>query len=148
MLSRLFLTLCGILYLGFGLGVLLYPETGLPNAVAANASLGALGDLHGSHGGINAAIGLFLLFAALSGQWHRPGLLLVALMNAGYLAGRLIVVAGQGVLSPTLVSILCLEAVLLASALMLTIAPTLPDRRPRPQDSMAAVQTRWSRRHS
>jgi len=148
MLSRLFLTLCGILYLGFGLGVILYPESGLPGITASDPSLGALGDLHGSHGGINAAIGLFVLFAALSSEWHRPGLLLIALMNAGYLAGRLIVVAGQGVLSPALLSILGLEALLLAVALILAIRPTLPRRKRQRQDSMAAVESRWSRRHT
>lgn len=148
MLSRIFLTLCGILYLGFGLGVMLYPESGLPGFSTIDPSLGALGDLHGSHGGINVAIGLFLLYAALTEPWHRPGLLLVALMNGGYLAGRLIALAGQGTLSASLLAILGLETLLLACALFLALRPALPRRRLPPRDSMAAVETRWSRRRT
>lgn len=148
MFSRVFLAFCGVLYLGFGLGVLLYPESAVPAVGLTDPNLGALGDLHGSHGGINAAIGLFVLFSALSPEWHRPGLLLIALMNAGYLGGRLIVVAGQGMLTAPLLAILCLEAVLLFCALWLALQPALPKRRGQRRDSMAAVEPRWFRRHT
>jgi hypothetical protein len=147
MLSRLFLTGCGILYLGFGLGVLLAPESGVSGFWGGDPSPGALGDLHGSHGGMNLAIGLFSLFAAMSPVWHRPGLLLIALVNGGYLTGRLIAVAGQGTMSPALIAIIGLEATLLVAAILLAMPRLRPRRRLRPADRTAAVPSRWGRRH-
>ncbi len=116
-LSRPFLLLCGLLYLGFGLAVLLAPEpaqvfAGIPPA-------GILNDFEGTHGGINAALGLFLLHAAFSGPWHRPGLLLVALVNGGYLAGRLIELMIGGPLSAAVLAVMALEAALCGLALSL-----------------------------
>jgi hypothetical protein len=87
--SRMFLLLCGLLYLGFGLWVLLRPAEAAVFA-SLHGSPGALEDLAGSHGGMNVALGLFCIFAALSMAWHRPGLYLVGLVNAGYLAGRVV----------------------------------------------------------
>jgi len=116
--SRPFLMLCGVLYLGFGLAVLLAPESG-PGSPGGDFYPGFLRDIAGSHGGLNTAAGLFLVFAAFSGPWHRPGILLVALMNSGYLAGRLIAVA-EGAPASTLVpAVMALEAMLLAAALIL-----------------------------
>jgi len=116
-LSRPFLIFCGILYLGFGLAVLLAPEAGVGPLVPVYP--GFLDDLAGSHGGLNVAAGLFLLYAAFSGPWHRSGVLLVALMNAGYLAGRVMTAAEGGTFSTLTPAAMTLEAVLLALALFL-----------------------------
>ncbi|KPK57185.1 MAG: hypothetical protein AMJ59_20155 [Gammaproteobacteria bacterium SG8_31] len=116
-LSRPFLILCGLLYLGFGLAVLLAPEPALQTGFEPANSV--LRDLHGSHGGLNTAAGLFLLYAAVSGPWHRPGVLLVALMNAGYLAGRLITLLVGGAVSASLLGVMALEAALCVLALSL-----------------------------
>lgn len=118
-LSRPFLILCGILYLGFGLSVLLAPAAGMEAVFGAAA--GAFEGLGGSHGGLNAAAGLFLIHAAFSGPWRRPGLWLVALMNAGYLAGRALALAMGGVLSAPLVAVMVLEAALCGSALAMVL---------------------------
>lgn len=118
--SRPFLILCGVLYLCFGVAVLLTPEiTGGPSKATAYAGL--LHDLAGSHGGLNLAAGLFLLYAAFSGAGHAAGLWLVALMNCGYLAGRLITVLEGTPASATVAAAMALEAVLLATALYLAL---------------------------
>jgi hypothetical protein len=116
--SRMFLLLCGLLYLGFGLWVLLTPA---PASVFASLhdSPGAIEDLAGSHGGMNVALGLFCIFAALSMAWHRPGLYLVGLVNAGYLAGRMVVLALGGAVGGLLFAVMALEAALCVSALTL-----------------------------
>ena len=128
--SRPFLMLCGVLYLGFGLAVLLAPE---PGASGGGLYPGLLRDIAGSHGGLNAAAGLFLVFAAFSGPWHRPGVLLVALMNSGYLAGRLIAVAEGAPTSTLAPAVMALESMLLAIALILACRVSKgsgPSRRP------------------
>ncbi len=113
-LSRPFLILCGVLYLGFGLAVLLAPGAGVrpPDPFA---DTGFLGDVTGTHGGLNITAGLFLLYAAVSGPWHRAGVLLVALMNAGYLGGRLVAAASGDISGPSLAA-MALETTLLAVA--------------------------------
>lgn len=117
-LSRMFLLLCGLLYVGFGLWVLLEPSEAAV-LTALQTPPGPLEDLTGSHGGMNVALGLFCIFAALSAAWHRPGLYLVGLINAGYLAGRLVALALDGVPTGLLYSVMALEAILCASALVL-----------------------------
>lgn len=116
--SRMFLLLCGLLYLGFGLWVLLRPAEAAVFA-SLHGSPGALEDLAGSHGGVNVALGLFCIFAALSMAWHRPGLYLVGLVNAGYLAGRVVVLALGGAVGGLLYAVMSLEAALCASSLAL-----------------------------
>lgn len=117
-LSRMFLLLCGLLYMGFGLWVLLEPSEAAVYSTL-HTPPGPLEDLTGSHGGMNVALGLFCIFAALSAAWHRPGLYLVGLVNAGYLAGRLVALALDGSPTSLLYSVMALEAVLCASALAL-----------------------------
>ena len=117
-ISRMFLLLCGLLYIGFGLWVLLRPSEAVIYPALPSAQ-GPLEDLTGSHGGMNVALGLFCLFAALSQPWHRPGLYLVALVNAGYLAGRLVALTLDGAAGGLLFSVMALEAVLCTAALAL-----------------------------
>jgi hypothetical protein len=118
-MSRLFLLACGVLYLGFGLWVVLSPETSLAYLEISPYSTNALSDLRGSHGGLNIAMGLFFLYAAGSAQWHRTGLLGVALLNIGYFGGRLIAVGAEGLPSATLIAVMLLEVILLTAALVL-----------------------------
>ena len=118
-MSRIFLLACGILYLGFGLWVVLSPETSLAYLEISAYSTNALSDLRGSHGGLNIAVGLFFLYAAGSSQWHRTGLLAVALLNIGYFSGRLIALGAEGLPSATVIAVMMLEVILLASALVL-----------------------------
>lgn len=118
-MSRIFLLACGILYLGFGLWVVLSPETSLAYLEISSYSTNALSDLRGSHGGLNIAVGLFFLYAAGSTQWHRTGLLGVALLNIGYFSGRLIALGAEGLPSATVIAVMLLEVVLLVAALVL-----------------------------
>ncbi|MGB5209442.1 MAG: DUF4345 family protein [Gammaproteobacteria bacterium] len=118
-MSRVFLLCCGVLYLGFGLWVVLSPETSLAYLKIASYSTNALSDLRGSHGGLNIVLGLFLLYAAGSHRWHRTGLLSVALVNIGYFSGRLIAVGAEGMPSAVLIAVMLLELGLLTAALVL-----------------------------
>lgn len=118
-MSRLFLLFCGVLYLGFGLWVVLSPETSLAYLEISPYSTNVLSDLRGSHGGLNITAGLFFLYAAGSKQWHRTGLLAVALLNIGYFSGRLIAIGAEGIPSAILIAVMLLELALLSIALLL-----------------------------
>lgn len=118
-MSRAFLYFCGLLYLGFGLWVLLSPEGGLAYLGTDLDHVNALSDLRGSHGGLNVAVGLFLLYAAGEARWHRNGLFLVGLMNAGYFGGRLVALAADGMPEGIVPSVMVLELVLFVLAFAL-----------------------------
>lgn len=116
-MSRVFLVLCGVLYLAYGVWVLLYPESGLAHLRLVPGNGDLVSDLSGSHGGLNTALGLFLIYAAGTGPWHRPALLLVALMNGGYLGGRAVHALMTGLPSGLVLAVMVMELVLLALAL-------------------------------
>jgi hypothetical protein len=95
-MNRAFLYVCGVLYLGYGLWVLLSPTTSLAYLGVDFDIVNAMSDLRGSHGGINVAIGLFLLWSAGTKAWFRYGLWLVFLMNIGYFGGRMLALISDG----------------------------------------------------
>lgn len=115
-MSRAFLYFCGLLYLGFGLWVLLSPQGGLAYLGADLDHVNALSDLRGSHGGLNVAVGLFFLYAAGTPGWHRSGLLLVGLMNLGYFGGRVVALVADGMPEGILPAVMVLELVLVVLA--------------------------------
>jgi hypothetical protein len=139
-MNRAFLYFCGVLYLGYGLWVLLSPTTSLAYLGVDLSIANAMSDLRGSHGGVNVAFGLFLLWSAGHGTWYRVGLWLVFLMNVGYFGGRVVALAD---VSPDRIVqlVMLLEVVLFTVAFVLarranSLAEPLisapPDQRPQP----------------
>lgn len=117
-MSRAFLYFCGLLYLGFGLWVLLSPEGGLAYLETDLVHVNALSDLRGSHGGLNVVVGLFLVYSAGQAAWHRYGLLLVGLLNLGYFGGRIIALISDGMPEGIVPAVMVLELVLLVLAFL------------------------------
>ena len=115
-MNRAFLYLCGVLYLGYGLWVLLSPATSLAYLGVDTSAVNAMSDLHGSHGGLNVAIGLFLLWSAGNQDWFRYGLWLVFLMNLGYLGGRLVALVSDGMPTGIVPAVMLMEAALVVIA--------------------------------
>lgn len=123
-MTRWFLLFCAAVYLGFGAWVLASPVTGLAYMAVDLDHVNALSELRGTHGGINALAGLFLAYAALNPHLRRTGLGLVALFNGGYVAGRIVAAAADGLPE---------QAILLAwgfEFLLLLIAVALWSREP------------------
>lgn len=118
-MNRAFLYLCGLIYLGYGLWVLLSPTTSLAYLGADLSIVNAMSDLHGSHGGLNVAVGLFLLWAAGSAEWFRYGLWLVFLLNLGYLGGRLVALVSDGIPTGIVPAVMVMEAVIVVVAFVL-----------------------------
>jgi hypothetical protein len=121
-MNRAFLYVCGVLYLGYGLWVLLSPTTSLAYLGVDFDIVNAMSDLRGSHGGINVAIGLFLLWSAGHKAWFRYGLWLVFLMNIGYFGGRMLALISDG--PPTGI----VPLVMVMEVALFTIAFTLARR--------------------
>lgn len=117
-MNRAFLYACGVLYLGYGLWVLLSPTTSLAYLGVDPGMVNAMSDLHGSHGGLNVAIGLFLLWAAGHQTWFRYGLWLVFLMNLGYFGGRMVALVSDGMPTDIVPWVMLLEVVLFVLAFL------------------------------
>lgn len=118
-MNRAFILACGLLYLGYGLWVLLSPSTSLGHLGADLSVVNTMSELRGSHGGLNVAIGLFLLWAAEQPYWFRYGLWLVFLMNVGYFGGRLVAVIGDGMPTGLVPLVMLLEVALFVIAWVL-----------------------------
>jgi hypothetical protein len=120
-MSRAFLYACALLYLGYGLWVLLAPAAGL-SYLGPGVDIGyvnAMSDLRGSHGGLNVAIGLFLVWSANQIDWFRYGLWLVFLMNIGFFGGRAIAWLDVGMPTGIVQRVMLLEIVLFVIAFVL-----------------------------
>ncbi|HUG97837.1 MAG TPA: DUF4345 family protein [Gammaproteobacteria bacterium] len=117
-MNRAFLYACGVLYLGYGLWVLLSPSTSLAYLGVDPGLVNAMSDLHGSHGGLNTAIGLFLLWAAGRDPWFLYGLWLVFLMNIGYFSGRVVALLADGMPTGIVPLVMLLEVVLFVLAFL------------------------------
>jgi hypothetical protein len=117
-MNRAFLYLCGLIYLGYGLWVLLSPTTSLAYLGVDLSVANAMSDLHGSHGGLNVAVGLFLLWAAGNPDWFRYGLWLVVLLNAGYLGGRLVALIADGTPTGIVPAVMVMEAIIVVVAFL------------------------------
>ena len=118
-MNRAFLYLCGVLYLGYGLWVVLSPTTSLDYLGVDLTIVNAMSDLRGSHGGLNVAIGLFLLWAAGNARWFLTGIWLVFLMNVGYFGGRVVAMAGDGMPDGIVPLVMLLEVALFTTAFVL-----------------------------
>lgn len=118
-MNRAFLYACGVLYLGYGLWVLLSPTTGLAYLGVDLTVVNAMSDLRGSHGGLNVALGLFLLWAAGTRDWFRHGLWLVFLMNVGFFGGRLVALLEDGMPTGIVPLVMLLEVALFTVAFVL-----------------------------
>ena len=118
-MNRAFLYACGLLYLGYGLWVLLSPTTSLAYLGVDLSIANAMSDLRGSHGGLNVAIGLFLLWSAGTQDWFPYGLWLVFLMNVGYFGGRVVALLEDGMPTGIVPLVMLMEVVLFVIAFLL-----------------------------
>jgi hypothetical protein len=115
-MNRAFLYFCGVLYLGYGLWVLLSPTTSLAYLGVDLSVVNTMSELRGSHGGLNVALGLFLLWAAGNRTWFRHGLWLVFLMNIGFFGGRVVALLEDGTPTGIVPLVMVLEVVLFITA--------------------------------
>lgn len=118
-MSRAFLYLCGVLYLGYGLWVLLSPDTSLAHLGADLSVVNTMSELRGSLGGLNVAVGFFLLWSAGTSNWFLHGLWLIFLLNVGYFGGRLFALLADGMPTGLVPLVMVMEIVLFVVAFVL-----------------------------
>ena len=94
----LVLVLAGLSFLGFGVGLWLYPGTLAKVGIVADA--GGVVELRAFYGGLETGLGLFLLACAACAPWRRAGLWLVLLANAFTGLGRAAALLAGGEYQP------------------------------------------------
>jgi hypothetical protein len=141
-MNRAFLYACGVLYLGYGLWVLLSPATSLAHLGVDLTIVNAMSELRGGHGGLNVAIGLFLLWAAGAPEWFRPGLWLVFLVNVGYFGGRLVSLLGDGAPDGIVPLVMLMEVALFTLAFMFARSSDEHAQRRTPPAAPRTLQSR------
>ena len=118
---KFFLLVSGALYLIFGLEGLFIPETILGLFDIEPAGNNALFELRGSYGGINLVVGIFLLYGAFTLSAQRSALTIVALLNEGYVVGRLFSLVLSGAPDGWLLAVLAAEMLFTAAAFYLLL---------------------------
>ena len=117
--TRIFVGLCALLYAGFGAWAMFDVGGALAFMALEDPAVAALNDLRGSYGGINLAVGLYLLWVTIRAADCRIALTVVALLTAGYVAGRLVSIALDGMPPGVVLGYLALEVTLAVVAYVL-----------------------------
>ena len=85
---RAYLIFVSIAYLGTALASLFWTQETLGLMGIQLTTADSFYELRGSHGGINFAIGIFLMLAVSRNDWQMPALGLLIILNSGYVLGR------------------------------------------------------------
>jgi len=105
-----FLVFSALVYLGFGVALLIAPAAILGNIDITLGSPSALSDARADYGGCAIGIGLFLAICAMRPEWRAAGLLCTAFSLAGFAGGRLLSLALDGMPQPLILILLAAEA--------------------------------------
>jgi hypothetical protein len=89
MAARLFLLVCAIVWLPYGLYCLAQPDSLASAAGVVSASHTGTIELRAMYGGLQSALGIFCLFAALRADLVRSALLTLAFLCSGLALARL-----------------------------------------------------------
>jgi hypothetical protein len=99
MLAKIVLALSGAVFVGIGVMFLAFPERMVPNVSIVAPPGTALTDVRAVYGGLDAAIGVFLLYCLAQSQ-VRIGLLAGLLTLGGLACGRVLGIALDGQQAP------------------------------------------------
>ncbi len=115
--ARVVLTVSALPFLGIGAGFLAAPTSMAANVDLAVGSATAASDVRAVYGGLQLAIGAFLVAGAFSRAYLRTGLLLQIIAFGGLALGRLVSLPIDGAPSPFGALLLGAELVALALGL-------------------------------
>ena len=118
--ARLFVGACGLLYAGFGLWAMFNLSDALAFMALGDLDVPALNDLRGNYGGLNLAVGLYLLWTTARSAPLVPALAFIAILTGGYALGRVVSIGLDGMPPTVVLGYLALEATLAAAGLLLT----------------------------
>jgi hypothetical protein len=125
--TRLFLVVNALLWGLYGLYCLVQPEFLAEAAGVTGTNATGVTELRAMYGGLQAALGVLALVAALRVDLERTALIAIAFLAGGLFVGRLYGVITDGGLSGYTVGALLLESTLtVLSTLLLRGAPSGP----------------------
>jgi hypothetical protein len=109
-MTRAFLLLQGVMWLGYGIYCLLTPQAlaGLAGITATSAT--AIVELRAMYGGLQSAIGVLALLAGSAASWRREGLVALLFVYSGLALARLASAAATGEFSSYVIGALAFEA--------------------------------------
>ncbi|MEM9286095.1 MAG: DUF4345 domain-containing protein [Pseudomonadota bacterium] len=124
-MTRLFLLLNAVLFLGFGIITFfdpaqLFVSQGIDPADITNS---VMYELRSNYGGVNIGIGLACAGAVLRTSLQRPALYLLLAFTGGYALGRILSLPIDGIPSPNLIGYALYEIFTATIAFLLLRAP-------------------------
>ena len=89
-MTRLFLIATGVLWLAYGIYLVIAPQdlAGIAGVTATSAT--GVVELRAMYGGLQAAVGLLALWAGVAASWHVRGLTALLFIYAGLAVTRLV----------------------------------------------------------
>ncbi|WP_026940881.1 DUF4345 domain-containing protein [Hellea balneolensis] len=118
-MTRLFLLLNAILFIGFGIYVFLSAPGIFENMGFGELGTNALYEVRSNYGGVSLGIGLLCASGALKTQFERPALFTLMAYTGGYAMGRIIALPYEGTPSSTLIAYAFFEAITAIIAFLL-----------------------------
>ena len=109
-MTRLFLILTGLLWLGYGIYCLIMPQALAASVGVIATSATGVVELRAMYGGRQSAIGALALLAGVAAAWRKEGLVALLFAYAGVALARLMSAAIMGEFSSYVVSALAFEA--------------------------------------
>ncbi|MCK6692073.1 MAG: DUF4345 domain-containing protein [Thermoanaerobaculia bacterium] len=123
-ISRIFLILMGLSALNIALQALADPQTVMNFVDVELGNITARNSIRALYGGVNLAFALFWLYAAFRAQ--REGLILGTLYTGGFVLGRLLSIALDGMPGAFALQWLVVESVCaIGSVVLLALLPRL-----------------------
>lgn len=93
-----FLFVTGIVFLLMGMACIIDPVAALTPRLGIHLDgINALSQVRGSSGGVTAAMGVFMVYAATQPRLHAPALWLIVVVLGGLEAGRIVSLVSDGV---------------------------------------------------
>ncbi|MEL6324204.1 MAG: DUF4345 domain-containing protein [Pseudomonadota bacterium] len=124
-MTRYFLGLNALLFLGFGVYVILNPQNLAETMQASGMGTDGLYEIRSNYGGVSIGAGLLYLFGALRRSLERPALYFLLAYTGGYALGRILALPFDGLPSERLIAFGVFEAVTaLVAALLLLRRPS------------------------
>jgi len=122
-LTTLYLALNGLLYTGLGVAYLVSPHKMASKTDFVLSSGTAEVELRAIYGGLEIALGLFMIFCAFRPSWLVFGLVLTVVIYAGFAGGRIMGIILADSFGGITWKLLLFEvaAVLLGSALLVSL---------------------------
>lgn len=109
-LTPTFIAFSALIFLGFGLALLIVPAQILGMIDIQLGSPSAMSDARADYGGCAVGIGLFLALCVRRPSWHSAALLCTALSLGGFALGRALSLVLDGMPKPIILVLLAAEA--------------------------------------